>query len=244
MFKTALAAAALAAAFAPAHALGTGDLAFTGFNADKDHWAVIALADVAAGTEVYFSDNEWNGASFNDLNEHTMLWNTGASTIAAGTVVLFTEIGSSDFSVSIGSLSLAAGGGSNFGLSASDETIYAFLGTGAAAPTTFLAGFSTETDAGRLTAAGLTLGVNALQVTNSADYAEYTGPRSGATAFAAYGAMVNDAANWNVIVGGDQSALVPDTTAFTVTPVPEPGTYGMLLAGLAAVGTFVRRRRA
>lgn len=35
-----------------------------------------------------------------------------------------------------------------------------------------------------------------------------------------------------------------DGQAFTVTAVPEPGTYAMLLAGLGAVGFMVRRRRA
>ncbi len=33
-------------------------------------------------------------------------------------------------------------------------------------------------------------------------------------------------------------------TSFTVTPVPEPGTWGMLLAGLGLVGAMARRRRA
>lgn len=35
-----------------------------------------------------------------------------------------------------------------------------------------------------------------------------------------------------------------DGTAFTVAAVPEPGTYAMLMAGLAAVGFVARRRRA
>jgi len=246
MFKSIAAAAVLAAtAIAPAssaHALTMGDIAFTGFNADQDNWSVVALADIAPGTEIYFSDNEWNGTAFNDTNEHTMLWNSGAATIAAGTVVLFTEISSSNFGVSVGNLSLASGGGSNFGLSASDETLYAYLGTDAVTPTLFLAGFSTESGTGNLTAAGLTLGATAVQVTNSADYAEYVGPRSGQATFGAYAMLVNDASSWNVLVGGDQSALVPDTSAFSVTAVPEPGTYAMLLSGLLAIGTFVRRK--
>jgi hypothetical protein len=32
--------------------------------------------------------------------------------------------------------------------------------------------------------------------------------------------------------------------SFEVTPVPEPSTYAMLLAGLAAVGGLARRRQA
>lgn len=245
MYKLALAAAAAATFALPAQALTTGDLAFTGFNADKDYWSVVALADIAANTQVFFSDNEWNGSAFNDTNEHTLVWNTGSGVIAAGTVVLFTEIDAAPdvITASIGSLGLAAGGGTGLGLSATDDTLYAFLGSSATAPTTFLAAVSNDASATNITNAGLVVGVNAVQLTSSADFGDYTGARAGATTFAAYGALVNSSANWNILVGGDQSALVPSTVAFTVTPVPEASTTAMLLAGLAAMG-FVARRRA
>lgn len=244
MYKLALAAAAAATFALPAQALTTGDLAFTGFNADKDYWSVVALADIAANTQVFFSDNEWNGSAFNDTNEHTLLWNTGSGVIAAGTVVLFTEIdGATDtITASIGTLGLAPGGGSNLGLSATDDTLYAFLGSSATAPTTFLAAVSNDVNATNMTNAGLVVGVNAVQLTSSADFGDYAGARDGQATFAAYGALVNNSANWNILVGGDQAALVPSTVAFTVTPVPEASTTAMLLAGLAAMGLVARRR--
>jgi hypothetical protein len=51
----------------------------------------------------------------------------------------------------------------------------------------------------------------------------------------AYCTAFTNAAGQAVSVGFDGSS-------FSVTAVPEPGTYAMLLAGLAAVGVVARRR--
>jgi hypothetical protein len=246
MNKTLLA-LALVAVSAQAHALTTGDLAFTSFNADDDRWAMVTFVDIAANTNIYISDNEWNGTSFADFNEHTLVWNTGVSSIAAGTVVTFLEIddGVTPLGASVGTLGLAAGGGTNLGFAKSNETIIAYLGS-ATSITTALTGLTTENDSApaNITNAGLTIGTNAIALVNDADFGEYTGARSGLAAFAGYRPLVNDAANWNDVGSGEFTGNILNGTAFSVTAVPEASTYGMMLAGLGLVGFMARRRNA
>lgn len=46
-----------------------------------------------------------------------------------------------------------------------------------------------------------------------------------------------------VMVGDAENSLTGQTHAFVLTPVPEPETYAMLLAGLGLIGAIGRRRR-
>ncbi len=244
--KKSVFALALLAASAQAQALTTGDMAFTSFNADNDGWAMVTFVDIAANTTVYFSDNEWNGTAFVDANEHALSWNTGTATIAAGSVVVFTEIDAAPevIRASVGTLALAGSGGTNLGFAKSNETVYAFLGSSGVAPTTFLTALTTENDSAsaNITNAGLTIGVNAIALVNDADFGEYTGARTGQASFASYASLVNDAANWNDVGSGEFTGNVLNSTAFSVTAVPEASTYGMMLAGLGLVGFMARRR--
>jgi hypothetical protein len=216
--------------------LTTGDIAFTSFNADEDGWAIVNFVDIAANTTIYFNDNEWNGSSFN-TGEGFHTWNSGLSTIAAGTVVRFNKADQPSRSVSIGTYSATG----DTGLNATSETIYAFLGTGTTTPTTFLAGVSTEGSA-NLTPAGLSSGVNAVVLTNSADFGQYTGDRSTQANFADYRSLVNTAANWNIVVGGSQESKVPNTTNFTVAAVPVPAAVWLFGSALAGLGVINRRK--
>lgn len=228
---------AVAGLSAPALALTTGDIAFTSFNADEDGFSLVTFVDITAGSTVYFSDNEWNGSAFN-TGEGYFTWNTGAAAIAAGTVVRFSAVDTAARGVTAGTL---VGVGDN-GINATAETIYAYLGTGTTAPTTFLAGVSTE-GATNLTPAGLVGGTSAVILTASTDYAQYVGPRSGETSFGAYGPLVNNAAEWAIIVGGDNATAVPNAAAFTTAPIPEPSTYALFGAGLLGIGFGLRSRR-
>lgn len=63
---------------------------------------------------------------------------------------------------------------------------------------------------------------------------------------ASAGWVLNDATDINAngwITGIAGNPLTGQTQAFLLTPVPEPETYAMLLAGLGLVGMAVRRRR-
>lgn len=236
-----LALAAIAAAtIAPAHALTTGDIAFTAFNADEDGWSLVTFVDIAAGTQVYFSDSIATGATTIGTGESSFSWNTGASVIHAGTVVRFSAIDVAARAASVGTFNVV--GTANLGLSATAETVYAFLGSSATSVSTMLTAVSSESSTTSLTTVGLTAGTNAVKLTSSTDFAGYTGARAGEASFAAYAPMVNNAANWAISVGGDGASVLPSTANFTVTAVPEPETYALMLAGLAAVGMLARRR--
>ncbi len=231
-----------------ASALTTGDLAFTSFNADEDGWSMVTFTDIAADTKVYFTDNDWTGAAFN-TGESFSSWSSGASVIGAGSVIRFSKTDSPTMlGASVGTLAReSVSGSANWGLSQTSDTLYAFVGTSAtAAPTSFLAAISNGTFGitadGGLTNTGLTIGAGAVQLMSSSDYAEYNGVRNGERNFAAYKASVSDITQWSDSGEGTFVNNVPNTAAFTISPVPEPESYAMLLAGLGLMATIARRR--
>lgn len=239
MIKHLAALATLAAAASPALALSTGDIAFTAFNADEDGWSLVSFVDIAPNTQIFFSDGTAASATTLGSGESAFSWDTGASVITAGTVVRFSAIDAAGRAASVGSFSVV--NSTNLGLSATAETVYAFLGSSATAVTTMLSAVSTEATTTSLSTVGLNAGTNAIKLTSSADFAGYTGARTGLASLAAYAPLVNDAANWSINVNGDGSSVVPDTTVFAA--VPEPEGYALMLAGLAGLA-LLRRRRA
>lgn len=230
--------ASLCLAAPGAHALVAGDIAFSAFNTDEDGWAIVALTDLSADSIIRFTDSNWNGSGFTSAEGfHT--WTTGAEVIAAGTVIRFSRIDSAARAASIGSLVTTG----NAALSSSGDTLLAYVGDSASAPSTFVGGVSSESAGAAsavFTAAGLQPGVNALALPSGTDYAAFNGARSGARAVADYATALNNASNWTVFTDGNHADAVPDTTAFSVSAVPETPVVWMMLAGLGMLG--LRRR--
>ncbi len=203
-----------------------GDIAFTGFNADgSDNFAIVLLSAIDGSSmpvEVIFTDNEWDGTTFNS-GEGVLTW-TVDTLLPAGTVVTFDNTSSSgSVTSSEGSVSLSG----SLNLGASDEALFAFTGS-LAAPSAFLAAITNDDFAAAgatLANTGLTAGATALEldgIDTDADIAEYIGTRTGerATLLAA----LNDPGNFITQDGsGDQSndgtePDIPfDPTSFTVT---------------------------
>ncbi|MTJ14179.1 hypothetical protein FJR11_16645 [Anabaena sp. UHCC 0187] len=219
-------------------ALTAGNIAFVGFNADgNDNIAFVALVNINPGEVIIFEDNEWNGTAWVDTNEGAFSWTT-SSLVTAGTIVRMDNIGNGTITASTGTVVdaslLSPSRGTNRGIGAGDEVIYAYQGS-AASPTfiTAIASGGFNVTNGLLTNTGLTAGLNALDLStldDDADVAAFNGTRSGQANFAAYLPIINNPTNWIAQDGtGDQSIdnTAPDvpfsSTAFTLGAVSNAG---------------------
>ena len=252
MHRTALATLSLAllsACAASAAISAAGDLMFVGFNADgTDDIAFVLLNSYDAGTIIYFSDNEWNGTAWADGNETHFQWSSAVS-LASGTVITLSNVGSGTLTANTGSAVFNESTGR--GLGASSEGLYAYTGGSYNTATpSFLSAFAnsgfTSAATGLLTGTGLTAGTTATVFTSGADVFAYTGDRATQTSWGAYTGLTASTANWISEDGsGDQhnNGIAPDvpfdTSAFTI--VPEPGTP--LLAALITAPLLLGRRR-
>jgi hypothetical protein len=204
-------------------ALGPGSIAFVGYNADgSDGIAFAALDAIAAGTTIYFTDNEWTGGAINS-GESGWSW-TAIGDVAAGTVVTIENIGSGTITTNIGTVTFFDTSGR--GLAVDNEAVYAYIGTSPTQPTAFLAAVANDTFSsagGSLAETGLTVGTSALELATKdadADFAAFNGSRNNQADFADYASIVNDPLNWITQDGsGDQSADgTPPDSPFSTTP--------------------------
>ena len=218
----------------PATALQTGDIAFTSFNADRDAIAFVALDAIPQGEVIYFNDNEWNGSAIGaggafNTGEGVVTWTSPVGGVAAGTVVVIDFYDSSTLiSASVGTVT----GISSLG--ATDESIYAYQGISTSSPSTFLAFIANHNDGtpDSIANTGLTSGTTAVFLTNSADYADYSGSRFSETAFSGYLPLIGDVATkWTVDVDGAGALVAPASTAFTLF---SPGSATVDIAATVA----------
>lgn len=194
-----------------------GDIAFIAANVDgSDDFAFVTMVDIPAGTNIYFTDNEWNGTAFTDLNEGELTWTNGEVTLSAGSVVVFTDpLNSSTGSVNIGSFT-----GSGWNLGSSDEWFYALLSEPATtyvATPVFLAAMASDAGTGWLTGTGLTEGTNAFDFNDDADGYKYTGVRDGKASFSAYLPLIMNSSNWQIELSNGENILPISPTSFTIT---------------------------
>ena len=146
---------------------------FVGYNADgTDGFAFVLLVDTPNGMSIGFTDNEWDGSSFN-TGEGEIIWtNSTDGTLSAGTVIKLTGTSSGSPSANSGS---AVRSGS-FNLSGSEEGLFAFTGT-ASSPGTFLSAIFNDAIANTgntLTGTGMTEGTTATAITGDEDVMVYS----------------------------------------------------------------------
>jgi hypothetical protein len=230
-FKSGLSAVAVALAAPSAFALSTGDIAFTCFNGDRDAIAFVALVPIPSNDVIYFNDNEWNGSAIGsggafNTGEGVVTWTAPAGGVAAGTVVVIDTYDTTP-NPSVGTVSGASG------LSATDESIYAYQGTSSSAPTTFLAFIANHNDGSpdSIANTGLTAGSTALFLTNSSDFSEYVGPKIGQASFGDYFPFIgNLATHWNMLGTVDATATTCNGTPFVLGSPPTVSIAGASIA--------------
>lgn len=202
-----------------------GDIAFIGFNGDgEDDFAIVALEEIPANTEIFFTDSDWNGSAFNSPDE-AFSWTSGSSAISAGTVITFNDISTGGRRVSEGSYS----GGSAISLTVSHTVIYAYTGS-EGTPSAFLGSVATNTvnydgTDGTLNGTGLSQDTTAILLSNNIDGAAYVGDRSGNTPNGYRSDLNNIVNNWEETgASGDGETFLPfDDSPFTVVPPPTIG---------------------
>jgi hypothetical protein len=199
--------------------LAVGDIAFIAFNADgDDDFAIVALVDISANTQIYFSDNEPTSGAAMNSGEGCILWDSGLGIVSAGTVVTYTDVSSVSRSSSIGTF---IGSDGSLNLAAGGDALFAYHGTTHDLPTVFLAGIQNASgnQGSNLPATGLTPGSSFVTFNNSGspDGGEYNGPRAGEALFSDYLIYIGNPSNWSTQTSDGELILPIDNTVFTIT---------------------------
>lgn len=221
--------------------LSAGDLYFTGYNAATNEDLAFALfEDVAAGTTLHFSDEEWNGLALGSggafsTGGEAFSWYSGASLINAGAVVVFSDLGGPSRSASVGSLV-----GENTSLNVTGDAIFCFYGSDSNTPTSFIAAIGNGTVSSTFTnlnGTGLIENDTTLALSSGTAIGAYTNARSGYTK-EQFKVMLVDEDNWirqtDGNVNGHDSAE-PDAP-FDSTPFSFASPSSLNAGDIAFVG--------
>ena len=149
--------------------LTPGDIAIIGVGVDTEEILLVALADVSSGESVFFTDDEWNGNSFNS-GEGFYVWTTPS--ISAGSVFTLTKT-----SVSVGGTVSQLAGNMALGNSGDGFFLYQTSDNLYNSGTYTHIAFAGEDsgDAGTLSGSGLAIGTTAVYF--GGDNGVYTGSR-------------------------------------------------------------------
>ncbi|MGY5352103.1 hypothetical protein ACXGQW_06000 [Wenyingzhuangia sp. IMCC45533] len=205
----------------------TGDILFTGFNADGDKdFSIVAMVTLNPNTTIYFTDNEPNAAGNGNMgSEGVLKWVTGSNTINAGDIIVFTDVdndSNSSFGSSVGLLTTVDAG---FNISASGDVIYATYGD----PTTnsvtkWICGLqnsntSLEPNFGQ-TSLSLSENYIVIDETASKDGGTYNGVRENKTG-AEFVALLLDENQWFTSTTDGESLLPLSQTPFSFSTLSQ-----------------------
>ncbi len=202
----------------PGSDLAAGDIAITGYNADTyDDFSFVLLEDVLPNTQIHFTDHGWTTAEAFRASENVVTWNSGTSSLSAGTHIRVYEDTSNNPLTDVGTVS-----GDLPALSSSGDQLFAFQGD--EATPVLLAGlqmngaWDAEASSSNtsILPAALTEGLHAMAIDPEVDNAVYNMSVVSGTKEQLLAAIYNPA-NW----------LTDNSTAFTLPP-----TGAFVLAGL------------
>ena len=200
--------------------LQTGDIAFTGYNADGiDSFSFVTFVDIPANTQIKFTDNGWFAAGGFRATEGIGTWTSPSSTLLAGTEILV-----SDFA---GTASQGTFTSSNMVVSAVGDQLFAYDPANvpsASDNSGFYAGiqmngdWDTDATSSNTSAQPASLVGFSIAISPEVDNAIYDCSTTTGTV-PAFRTAINDISNWTT---DNTNALTLPSCSFTISTLSVP----------------------